>query len=84
MHFRVVLASHQVNATFVVKNPLTNSPLYNYSLFGVILLNHVQHAILKGLTTQSVWHGACAAACCQETMSNMCPITPQVERKIND
>ena len=31
---------------FVVKNPLRNSPLYNYSLFGVILLNH---AILKGL-----------------------------------
>ena len=28
----------------------------------VVLLDHVQHAILKGLSTQGVWHYACAYA----------------------
>ena len=47
---------------FVAKNHLRSSSLSNCSLLDSRLLDHVQHALLKGLTTQRVWHCACAYA----------------------
>ena len=60
---------------FVVKNPLRNSPLYNYSLFGVILLNH---AILKGLI-----HRECSMCSCLQSR-DMCPCnyTPNGKKNV--
>ena len=43
---------------FVAKNHLRSSSLSNCSL--LVLLDNVQHALLKGLRTQTVWHCACA------------------------
>ena len=34
----------------------------NYVFLAVVLLNHVYHALHKGLSTQGVWHCACAYA----------------------
>ena len=38
--------------------------------------------MFKGLTTQRVWHGACAAACCQETKSNVFNYTPSGKKNV--
>ena len=37
--------------------------------FGVVLLNHAQHAILESLSTQRVWHGACTGVLLCSDMS---------------
>ena len=42
---------------FVAKKHLRSSSPSNCSL---LLLDHVHHALLKGLSTQRVWHCACA------------------------
>ena len=47
---------------FVAKNHLRSNSLSNCSLLDSRLLDHVQHALLKGLSTQRVWHCACAYA----------------------
>ena len=48
---------------FVAKNHLRSSSLSNCSFLGsVVLLDDVQHALLKGLSTQGVRHCACAYA----------------------
>ena len=46
---------------FVAKNHLSSS-LSNCSLLDSRFLDHVQHALLKGLSTQGVWRCACAYA----------------------
>ena len=43
------------------------------NFLAVILLDHIQHTLLKGLTTQGVWHGVCADALYPQTKSKVCP-----------
>ena len=47
---------------FVAKNHLGVALFLTAVFLAVILLDHVQHALLKGLSTQRVWHCACAYA----------------------
>ena len=45
---------------FVAKNHLRRALLLTAVFLAVVLLDHFQHALLKGLSTQRVWHYACA------------------------
>ena len=39
----------------------------------VVLLDHEQHALLRGLSTQRVWHCACAYVLLPGAKSKVCP-----------
>ena len=58
---------------FVAKNHLRSSSLSSCSLLDSRLLDHVQHALLKGLSTQGCGTTHAHIHCCPESKSKVRP-----------